>query len=88
MKREVILELYTERTRNYGDMHGNRGINGWSWRMGGLSIICDRRGEENNTAEGEQRAIPFIDLNHCNLADNKFRGPSLALSGRHQISGI
>ena len=52
----VILELYTKRTRNYGDMHGNRGINGWSWRMGGLSIICDRRGEENNTAEGERRA--------------------------------
>ena len=28
------------------------------------------RAEENNTAASE--AIPFIDLNHRNLADNKF----------------
>lgn len=28
------------------------------------------RAEENNTATSE--AIPFIDLNHRNLADNKF----------------
>ena len=45
--------------------------------MGGLSIICDGRDGENNTA-----AIPFIDLNHRNLADNKFG------VRRHQISGI
>ena len=56
--------------------------------MGGLSIICDGRAEENNTA-ASQRAIPFIDLNHRNLADNKF-GVSLSLSlrRRRQISRI